>query len=595
MKDLPLILGGIVVLSLGVGGTFLADHYGLLPGLESQLDKPAEGCPHSLPLKTCPFCDESLIIKKGECVEHGVPEALCYLCRSALIPAFKANNDWCGGHSVPESQCYDCNPELLRSGSFEKERLTGDLWTASAEDGQARSKRPPAIGCRTHTLKVNLKSTRIAEQIGLAYSPVIVRAVSHTLVCNAEISYDKRRFARLSPRVPGIVKVIKKDLGETVKKGEVVAILYSIDLAMAKTSFLKFSENVKTAKLKLDQAKATFERWNQMELRLAAVEYLKAQELHDIARRNFEREEKLLKSKATSSQDVLSAQAKALRTSANVKALRKKLLIFGLTPEFLKLLNWNNINSIQGRSTTSAQPYLLAQMALRSAQADRDSARQRLESLGLIQADVQAVLTNQNVSGELPIYAPFSGVLVKRHAVVGESVKTGELLFSLADTSKMWAMLDIEEENMAQVKTGLPVILQVQGLKGVKVHGQLTWLDTQIDDKTRVLRARAEFDNSDGMLRANMFAQARILLRQEEKSMLVPRAAVQWEGCCNIVFVKLNDRVFEPRKVLLAFQKGNHAVIDKGLVGDEVIVTTGSFLLKTEILKGNIGAGCCGD
>lgn len=595
MKDFPVIIGGIVVLALGIGGTIVADQFGVLPGLESQSPEQAEACPHTLPLETCPFCDKTLIEKKGECVEHGVPEALCYQCRTALIPAFKAKNDWCGGHSVPESQCYDCNPELLRSPSSHPEKLPGDLWTASSSQNQARSTRPPAIGCRTHTLKVNLKSTKIASQIGLEFSEVSRRAVSKTLNCNAELSYNERRFARLSPRVPAIVKAIHKDLGESVKKGEVVALLHSIDLAMAKTEFLKHIENVATAKQKLDQAKSTFDRRNKMELRLVAVDYLKSRELHEVANRNFTREQRLLESKATSAKDVLAAQAVALQAKASVRALGKKLVIFGLSPKALKALTWKNIESIEGRSTASAQPYLLAQMALRNSQADRDSARQKLESLGLTPRDIQRVIKHQDGSGELPIYAPFDGVLVERHAVIGESVKTGERLFSLADTRQMWAILDVEEEQIAQVKKGLPVILQVQGLKGQSVRGQITWIDTKIDDKTRVLRVRAEVDNTKGLLRANMFARARIQVRDEQLSMIVPRKAVQWDGCCNIVFLKRNERIFEPRKVQIAFQTGDYAVIDKGLLGEEIVVTTGSFLLKTEILKGNIGAGCCGD
>jgi len=74
---------------------------------------------------------------------------------------------------------------------------------------------------------------------------------------------------------------------------------------------------------------------------------------------------------------------------------------------------------------------------------------------------------------------------------------------------------------------------------------------------------------------------------------LVPKAAVQWEGCCNIVFVRANERLFTPRKVRLGPDAGERWVVEEGLRVGETVVTTGSFLLKTEILKGSIGAGCC--
>jgi cobalt-zinc-cadmium efflux system membrane fusion protein len=73
----------------------------------------------------------------------------------------------------------------------------------------------------------------------------------------------------------------------------------------------------------------------------------------------------------------------------------------------------------------------------------------------------------------------------------------------------------------------------------------------------------------------------------------VPRDAVQWEGCCNIVFVRHSDMLFTPRKVHLSYETPRSYVVESGVKEGEQVVTTGSFLLKTEILKGNIGAGCC--
>ena len=81
-------------------------------------------CPrHHIALADCPFCDKSLIQKKGQCPEHGVPEALCTRCNPALIPAFKVENDWCAGHGVPESQCVPCNPELAEKRTCAKHQI----------------------------------------------------------------------------------------------------------------------------------------------------------------------------------------------------------------------------------------------------------------------------------------------------------------------------------------------------------------------------------------------------------------------------------------------------------------------------------------
>lgn len=595
MKSFLIFIGSLAVIGLGAGATILADHFKALPGLESPKLKDSSSCPHTLAAKECPFCDKTLIEKEGECGEHGVPEALCYQCRPALIEGFKAANDWCAGHDVPESQCYDCNPDLLRKSPNNGIKTPAGILALIAREEEPRSLRSPVIGCRTHTSIVRFKSPELAAKVGLDYATTTLRKVTKTLSCNAEISYDGRRYARLSPRAPAIVSEIKKDLGEQVKKGDLIAVLHSVDLAVTKTDFLKHKENVNTTKLKLQQAKETFQRMNRLELRLAAVEYLKGRELQVVARRNVEREQRLLKTNATSEKELLAAQAAVYKADATVKAFSKTLQLFGLSAARLKTLDWNGIETLNGRGTTSAQPYLEAQIALKRAQSDLNSSRRRLQLLGLTAKDIVLVEEHADSSADLPLYAPFAGILVERRAVIGEVVKPGDLLFALADTSKMWAMIDIAEEDVTKVRKGQPVILQAHALRGLSFQGQITWVSTTFDDKTRVIKARAEFDNSKGHLRADMFVRAQVHLGGEKPSLIVPKSAVQWEGCCNIVFVKLSDDEFEPRKVQLAFETGDYAVIAEGLEEDEIVVTTGSFLLKTEIQKGNIGAGCCGD
>ena len=71
---------------------------------------------HKIAEKDCPWCDPSLVHSKGQCPEHGVPQALCTKCNPVLIAGFKAENDWCAGHSIPESQCDLCKGGDLPAG-----------------------------------------------------------------------------------------------------------------------------------------------------------------------------------------------------------------------------------------------------------------------------------------------------------------------------------------------------------------------------------------------------------------------------------------------------------------------------------------------
>ncbi|NOS99462.1 MAG: efflux RND transporter periplasmic adaptor subunit [Phycisphaerales bacterium] len=221
-------------------------------------------------------------------------------------------------------------------------------------------------------------------------------------------------------------------------------------------------------------------------------------------------------------------------------------------------------------------------------------AAQKLRLLGLSEEEVAYLRETSDTSSLLSLTAPFDGEVVERTAVIGETVETSRMLFSVADTARMWAMLDLAEPRV-QLRVGMRVTLQLEGFEGDSFAGQIAWVSTKIDPRTRTLKARAEFVNPEGMLKANMFGQAHVQVRDNEQALVVPKEAVQWDGCCNMVFVKENDTTFEPRKVRLGLANEDLFEVRDGVREGERVVVAGSFLLKTEILKGEIGAGCCPD
>ena len=74
---------------------------------------------------------------------------------------------------------------------------------------------------------------------------------------------------------------------------------------------------------------------------------------------------------------------------------------------------------------------------------------------------------------------------------------------------------------------------------------------------------------------------------------------MQWEGCCNVVFVRETVDRYRPRKVDFTDGPGSYYQVTNGLEAGEQIVVDGAFLLKTELKKSSIGAAarynCCGD
>ena len=177
------------------------------------------------------------------------------------------------------------------------------------------------------------------------------------------------------------------------------------------------------------------------------------------------------------------------------------------------------------------------------------AARQQLKTLGFEDRQIEALVAQSVESAVLEIRAPFRGEVVERNAVRGALVEAGKALFTVADRSTMWAMLSIPENQLAHVRLGQPVELRVDALPDHTFTGRLTWIAAQVDDRTRMARARAEMPNLDAALRAQMFAKARILTRHSDKAVIVPQDAIQHMENTDFVFVKIADDLFEARAV----------------------------------------------
>jgi cobalt-zinc-cadmium efflux system membrane fusion protein len=188
--------------------------------------------------------------------------------------------------------------------------------------------------------------------------------------------------------------------------------------------------------------------------------------------------------------------------------------------------------------------------------------------------------------------APFAGTVVAREAVGGRSAAADQVLLEVADLSKMWANLEIAEIDAASVRPGQRVRVQIEALRGATREGTIARIGSSVDPATRTVRARVELPNKDRSLKAGLFLRAAIDVSDAHDAVLVPRDAVQRAEGHSLVFVRTGKGVFKPISVELAEASGDWVAVN-GIDPGAEVVTTGAFLLKTEILKDSIGAGCC--
>jgi membrane fusion protein, heavy metal efflux system len=229
---------------------------------------------------------------------------------------------------------------------------------------------------------------------------------------------------------------------------------------------------------------------------------------------------------------------------------------------------------------------------LQQAEAEHQAACQQLRMQGFTEEQVDVLGRQPREQVLMEVRAPFAGEIVERSAVRGALVEVGKSLFTLADRSNMWAMLNIPESALARVKEGQAVELQVEALPGRTFKGKLTWISAEVDERSRMARARAEIPNPDGVLRARMFAKARILARTAEKAMLLPSSAICSLEGKPFVFVRLADDLFEARAVTVGVKYDGQLQVLEGLEPEETVVVNHGFALKSQWLSSRMGAGC---
>jgi cobalt-zinc-cadmium efflux system membrane fusion protein len=236
-----------------------------------------------------------------------------------------------------------------------------------------------------------------------------------------------------------------------------------------------------------------------------------------------------------------------------------------------------------------------SEQAMQEAEATDRAAGQQARTLGFSDDQIDALGKHSNDPIYLEVRAPFAGEIVDRAAVRGALVEAGRPLFTVADHTTMWVILQVPEATLVRVKVDQAVELRVDSLPGKVFTGKLTWVSSAVDESTRMGRARAEFANPERLLRDKIFASARILTRTTEGALLVPPSAIQHVEGKPFVFVKQGEDLFDARAVLLGARFNGRQEVLSGLKQHEQIAVSHAFAVKSAMLMARLGAGCADD
>ncbi|SHM66795.1 membrane fusion protein, Cu(I)/Ag(I) efflux system [Roseovarius litoreus] len=227
------------------------------------------------------------------------------------------------------------------------------------------------------------------------------------------------------------------------------------------------------------------------------------------------------------------------------------------------------------------------QRATRSGNAtDISIARTKLMNFGVDARQIEEMAQADSPSQRIRFYAPQDGVVFALAAADGMFLNPQTRAMSLADTSSVWLIVDVFERDMGRIDPDMRAEARFDHLPGQVFTGEIDYIFPELDAETRTLRVRLRFDNEDGLLRPNMFANVALVPSGARQALTVPSEAVIRTGRAERVILKQADDTFRPRLVTTGlrggFGAGGRTEIVQGLAPGEEVVASAQFLIDSE-------------
>jgi len=224
-----------------------------------------------------------------------------------------------------------------------------------------------------------------------------------------------------------------------------------------------------------------------------------------------------------------------------------------------------------------------------SARAFLEASRRKLAPFGPSPAEIDALIASDEPRPLLVVRASIGGIVLQSKAVVGAAIAEGADLFKLADPSSLWACIHLTEKDLATVRPGMEATVRTQAYPGREFRGLMVLVGASMDTSTRTVEGRIVLPNPQGSLKPGMYVEATLASNDRRAVLTVPTSALQEFASGRIVFVQTGPTSFTLRPVEAGEILGSRIEILAGLAEGERVVSTGSFFLKSEMMKASLG------
>lgn len=209
-------------------------------------------------------------------------------------------------------------------------------------------------------------------------------------------------------------------------------------------------------------------------------------------------------------------------------------------------------------------------------------ATRRLRNLGVPEDYMDLIKSQGQVPDAVELKAPYDGIVLERNIVDGQAFKPGDVLFRVADHSIVWIIADVAEGDIAAIKAGQSVTVQMRAHPGREFLGTVSLVYPHLMKETRTGRVRVEMQNPDLALLPDMYGDVEIMTGSNESILAVPSGAVIDSGTRQVVLIAREEGRYEPKNVKIGRKGDGFIEILSGVTEGNKVVTNGNFLIDAE-------------
>lgn len=210
------------------------------------------------------------------------------------------------------------------------------------------------------------------------------------------------------------------------------------------------------------------------------------------------------------------------------------------------------------------------------------SSLERLRLLDVPEHQIKELERTQAIQKDMHIHAPINGTVIRIGSRQGQYVTPKTELYMMVDLNKVWVYADVYEYELPWVKVGDDVEMTLASVPGRIFKGSVSYIYPYAESKTRTTKVRLIFDNSQLLLRPDMFAEVSIYADPLEDVVVIPAEAIIRSGDRAQAFIVRGPGRFEPRTVTLGIESDGQVAVLAGVNAGDEVVTSAQFLIDSE-------------